>query len=111
MKNFTCPFFPPLLGVVEKSMTSVKEERKECLDFNKDKCRVLHVRRINLRHRYGLGVDVLGSSSGQKDQGEDLLDTMLPMKQQCALVHSGILGCIRKGIASRLREGLLQRSF
>lgn len=70
--------------------------------------------RNNLRHWSGLGVDLLGGSSGEKDQGEDLMDTVLPMNQQCALVSewvSGILGCIRKGIASKPRQVVLQRSL
>jgi len=36
-----------------------------------------------------------------------LVDDKLTMSQQCALVASGILGCVKKSVASRLREVLL----
>ncbi|KAJ7420402.1 hypothetical protein BTVI_21653 [Pitangus sulphuratus] len=60
-------------------------------------------------HQYRLGVDLLESSSMEKDQGV-LVDNMLSVRQQCALVAkkaNGILECIRKGIVSRLREVIL----
>ncbi|GAB0203777.1 hypothetical protein GRJ2_002843300 [Grus japonensis] len=57
-------------------------------------------------HHYRLGVDLLGSSSAEKDLGV-LVDNKLSMIQQCALVakkDNGILGYIKKSVASRLRE-------
>ncbi|KAJ7410614.1 hypothetical protein BTVI_53105 [Pitangus sulphuratus] len=51
-------------------------------------------------HQYRLGVDLLESSSVEKDLGV-LVDNKLSMSQQCALKTNGILGCIRKSIASR----------
>ncbi|GAB0208737.1 hypothetical protein GRJ2_003339400 [Grus japonensis] len=59
-------------------------------------------------HQYRLGVDLLGSSSAEKDLGA-LVDK-LSMSQQCALVPkkaTGILGCIQKSVASRSREVIL----
>jgi len=56
-------------------------------------------------HQYRLGVDLLESSSVERDQ-----DDRLTMSQQCALVAkkaNGILGCIKRSVASRLREVLL----
>ncbi|GAB0184202.1 hypothetical protein GRJ2_000885500 [Grus japonensis] len=79
------------------------------MKFSKGKCRVLALGRNNTIHQYKLGVDLLGSSTVEKDLGV-LVDNKLSMSQQCALVAkvaSGILGCIKKSVASRLREVIL----
>ncbi|PKU44519.1 hypothetical protein llap_5170 [Limosa lapponica baueri] len=79
------------------------------MTFNKGNCRVLHLGRKNDRHQYRLGVDLLESTSEEKDL-EVLVDSKLSMSQQCALVAksaSGILGCVGKSVASRSREVIL----
>ncbi|XP_074455182.1 uncharacterized protein LOC141747949 isoform X1 [Larus michahellis] len=79
---------------------------KNLMKFNKSKCKVLHLGRKNAKHQYRLGVDLLGSSSEEKDLGV-LVDSKLSMSQQCALVAkkaNGILGCIGKSVASRSKE-------
>jgi len=79
------------------------------MKFNKGRCRVLHLGRNNPMHQYRLGADLLGSSSVERDLGV-LVEDRLTVSQQCALaakMANGILGCIKRSVASRLREVLL----
>jgi len=79
------------------------------MKFNKGKCRVLHLGRNNSMHQYGLGADLLESSSMERDLVVRV-DDKLTTSWQCALVAkkaNGILGCIKKSVASRSGEVLL----
>ena len=60
-------------------------------------------------HQYKLGANLLERSSAEKDLSV-LVDIRWTMSQHCALVAkkaNGILGCIKKSIASRVREVIL----
>ena len=66
------------------------------MNFNGEKCKVLHLGRKNQMHHYRMGETCLGSSTCEKDLGV-LVDHTLNMSQQCDLVAkkaNGILGCI-----------------
>jgi len=79
---------------------------RNLMKYNKRKCRVLHLGRHNPMHHYRLGADLLESSSLKRHLCV-LVGDRLTMSQQCALVAKktkGILGCIKRSVASRSRE-------
>ncbi|GAB0204121.1 mitochondrial enolase superfamily member 1 [Grus japonensis] len=83
------------------------------MKFKKGNCRVLHLGRNKPKHQYRLVVDLLGSSSAEKDLGV-LVDNKLSMSQRRALVAkvvNGILGCIKKSVASRSKEAILDSAL
>ena len=69
---------------------------------------MLHFGQGNPRYLYKLGED-LESNSGEKDLGV-LVDEKLDMSQLCELAvwkANYILGCLKKGVASREREVII----
>jgi len=79
------------------------------MKFNKGKCRVLHLGRNSPMHWYRLG-RTCWRAALRRGTWVCWWVTRLTMSQQCALVAkktNGILGCIKRSVASKSREVLL----
>ena len=75
------------------------------MKFNMSKCKVLLIVQANPKHKYRLDDEWIESSPAEKD-----FEGKLAVSQPCALTAQKancILGCIKRSVASRSREGIL----
>ena len=75
------------------------------MTFNRAKCKLLHLTQGNVRYVYSLG-ELIEHSPVEK-VFEDMENEKLEVSQECALAAqkaNGILGCIKRGMASKEKE-------
>ena len=79
------------------------------MQFNKDKCKVLHLGRRNPQHTYRLGDDLLSSSEAERDLGV-IVDSKMNISRQCNKAINNAnrtLSCISRCMTNRSREVML----
>jgi len=82
---------------------------KNLMKFDKDKCKVLHLRKHSLGVQHRLGSTWLGTSSVARILGV-LVDNKLDMSEQGAAAAKKVnrfLGCINKGVTRRDEEVII----
>jgi hypothetical protein len=80
------------------------------MEFNTDKCSVIHVGKNNIKHQYSLCNKVLKASSREADLGIIMNDS-LKFSEQCNSVVKGansILGLIRRTIKNKSKRIITQ---
>ena len=75
--------------------------------FTKSKWTVLYLGKNNCMHQYRSGTDLLERSSGKKDLSVLVYNRLAMSQQWLAKKANGILRCIKKTVARRLRDTFL----
>ena len=101
------------VGIIEERDTIQRDlgmlkkwAHQNLMRINKSKCEILHLGQGNPRFKYRLREELLESSPKEKGLGV-LKNKKLDISQQFVLSvqkTNSILGCIRRGVASRERE-------
>jgi ribonucleases P/MRP protein subunit RPP40 len=80
------------------------------MEFNLDKCVVMHLGHKNRNHRYTLNGTVLKSVDEERDLGV-VIDNKLKLKKQCAKAANRanqVLGMIKRNVRSRSQDVILK---
>ena len=101
----------PSLLLVNAIQRDVDEQwaQENLMRFNKAKCNVLHFGGNNPHHQYNLGDEGTEHIPAEKDLGV-LVDGKLDTSKKCAPSAQKVnhtLGCIKRSVASRVREVIL----
>ena len=80
---------------------------RNLMRFTKSKWTVLYLGKNNCMHQYRSGTDLLERSSGKKDLSVLVYNRLAMSQQWLAKKANGILRCIKKTVARRLRDTFL----
>jgi len=105
-----CPARSCSRSAVQRELDRLEEwARENLMEFKKAKCKVLRMGWGSPKHKSRLGREWIESSCAKKDFWV-LVDEKLNVTRQCTLAAqkaNHILGCIKRSVASRTREGIL----
>ena len=79
------------------------------MKFNRDKCKILHLRKRNQFHSYKIGDTWISKTMSEKDL-EIVVDHKLNMSQHCDVATkkaNAILGCINRSVFSKSHKVLV----
>ena len=97
--------------ILQKDLRNLENWAKDWqMEFNKEKCLVLHVGKLNKHFNYKLGDKELKSSVNERDLGI-IVDNNMKFSEQCNVATknaNSILGLIRRTIQNKSKNIILQ---
>jgi hypothetical protein len=96
---------------IQNDLNKIEEwARKWQMNFNVDKCKVMHVGRSNHRHDYHMGGQPLAKVTDEKDLGIIICSDLKPSKQCTAAANKAnkMLGMIKRNITYKTKYNVLK---